>query len=198
MRVINLTNPLYTEDMPAQIDRHYANEVEWLRKYAQTLVPDGTKSVRVGSYTVFLLTEKFYTAPVVLPANHAEFAFVINEYLRLVAESKELTKLFEVAHESAREFWDLNMESFLGLAQPSGEDLKLSSRGMVAVSNFQRANLSSIVKLKELSVRALLRGLPVLFKFVDDNDIGSTTDTLSKERRQVQQNRGVYKSLFDK
>lgn len=198
MRVINLNHPLYTEDMPTQLDRHYANEIEWIRKYAQSLVPDGTKTVRVGSYTIFLTESKFFASPLVVEAKDPNFAFVINEYFRLSAESSELTKLFETAQLSCKEFPGIFMNEFLGLKLNSNDHLQLNTEAILAIKNFQRANLSSIVKLKELSVRALIRGLPVLFEFEPDNDIGSSTDTLSKERRSVQQQRGVYKSLFDK
>lgn len=90
------------------------------------------------------------------------------------------------------------MNEFLGLKTNPDAPFQFNSESLIAIKNFQRANLSSIIKLKELSVRALIRGLPVLFQFEPDNDIGSSTDTLSKERRITQQQRGVYKSLFDK
>lgn len=198
MRVINLTNPLYTEDMPTQLDRHYANEIEWLCKYAQSLVPDGTKTVRVGSYTIFLTETKFFVSPLIVEAKDPNFAFVINEYFRLSAESSELTRLFETAQSSCQEFPGIFMNEFLGLKTNPDAPFQFNSESLIAIKNFQRANLSSIIKLKELSVRALIRGLPVLFQFEPDNDIGSSTDTLSKERRITQQQRGVYKSLFDK
>jgi hypothetical protein len=178
--VFNMSNGVFPEYLGVNVE-YYASEFEWLRQHALK-ASDNAKAVYIGSYTMLLDGDAFYSG-VRFPTDHETMKFVLNESQRIWAEAKEVSYLYDIAIQVAAEPANraINYHMLLGLQEYTG--VPLDSKHLIVIRNFQRANASTLTKMKEACVRALIRGLQQPFNFADDTEFDN------KQR--------AYKSLFD-
>lgn len=199
MKIIDLTAPAQFNLNDCHLASYYMDEVRWLREVASRYT-NGKNSVVSGSYHILVHESKLFSLPEKVSQIHPEVSFVINEYIRLKQEAVDIDALIALAMSVAALRRDLSFQDLLGLKSPNYDDpsLKISTDSTLMIKNFQRANNSLLIKMKEISVRALLRGIQPPFVFDENFDVGNDKSVLTSHHNTQAHKRGTYKSLFDK